>query len=462
MIQGSIARLSQVLRTQPQQILGEVQFSALSTDTRHLQPGAVFIALRGERFDGHQFIPQAFERGAVAVIADRPISGPHLQVPDTLIAYQQIAHWWRQQFQVPVIAITGSAGKTTTKEMLAKALSRYGTVLKSPANHNNDIGLAQTLLQIRAEHQFVVLELAMRGPGEIGRLAGTASPTHALILNIGSAHIGRLGSHEAIAQAKCELLAAAPDLAILNGEDELLLQTAQAYRGQDQAFLTFGLESGDLRGHWDAETQQIHLGDQILPVPLPGRHQALNWMAVLATIHSLGLPLDPLRSPLDLQAELTGRHHRHTLPQDLQILDETYNAAPEALIAALQMLSQIPGRRRWAILGPMRELGDFAPALYAQVGEATAALPLDHLWVLDPDQEMLPLLQALPAQRVRSFLSPEQLLASLLPELQPGDRLLFKAARAIQLETLMQQLIQQWCSRHGSDSSLATSHTDPG
>ncbi len=445
MIQGSIASLSQVLRTQPQRILEDTHFSALSTDTRQLPPGAVFIALQGETFDGHQFVTQAFERGAVAAITDRPIAGPHFQVPDTLIAYQQIAHWWRQQFQIPVIAITGSAGKTTTKEMLAKALSRYGTVLKSPANHNNDIGLAQTLLQIQPEHQYVVLELAMRGPGEIARLARTASPTHGLILNIGSAHIGRLGSREAIAQAKCELLTTSPDLAILNGEDELLLQTAQAYRHQDQSLLTFGLERGDLQGHWDPDSQQIHLGDQILPIPLPGRHQALNWMAVLATIHSLGLPLDPLHSPLDLQTELPGRHHRHTLPQDLQILDETYNAAPEAMIASLQMLSQIPGRRRWAILGPMRELGDFAPDLYAQVGQATAALPLDHLWVLDPAQEMLPLLQAHPAQRVRSFLSPDQLLTSLLLELQPGDRLLFKAARAIQLETVMQELIRRWC-----------------
>lgn len=443
MIQGSIATLAQVLQSQPQQISADRMFSALSTDTRQLQPGSVFIALRGESFDGHRFIPQAFEQGALAAITDRPISGPHLQVADTLIAYQQIAHWWRQQFAMPLIAITGSAGKTTTKEMLAQALGRYGTVLKSPANHNNDIGLAQTLLQIRSEHQFVVLELAMRGPGEIARLARTAVPTHALILNIGSAHIGRLGSRQAIAQAKCELLTAAPQaLPILNAEDDLLLATAHSLGHRSP--LTFGLDGGDLQGKWHPETQQIQLGDQILPLPLPGRHQALNWMAVLATIQSLGLSLDPLQTPLDLETELTGRHRCHRLPQDLQILDETYNAAPEALIASLQMLSQIPGHRRWAILGPMRELGDFAPDLYAQIGRATAELNLDRLWVLDPDQEMIPLLQPFPPEKTRSFATATSLLTALVPQLQPGDRLLFKAARAIQLETVMQQLIQRW------------------
>ncbi len=447
MIQGSIATLAQVLQSRPHQISTDQTFSALSTDTRQLQPGAIFIALRGETFDGHRFIPQAFERGAIAAITDRPISGPHLQVTDTLIAYQQIAHWWRQQFTLPVIAITGSAGKTTTKEMLAQALSRYGLVLKSPANHNNDIGVAQTLLQIRPDHQFVVLELAMRGPGEIARLTRTAVPTHALILNIGSAHIGRLGSREAIAQAKCELLIAAPQaLPILNGEDDLLLETAHALGHRSP--ITFGLDRGDLQGTWQPEAQQIQLGDRILPTPLPGRHQALNWVAVLATIQSLGLPLDPLQIPLDLEIELTGRHRCHRLSHDLQIFDETYNAAPEALIASLQMLSQISGRRRWAILGPMRELGDFAPALYDQIAQATAELSLDHLWVLDPDQEMIPLLHGFPPEKTRSFTTPMTLLEALVLQLQPGDRLLFKAARAIQLETVMQQLIQRWNQIH--------------
>lgn len=447
MIQGSIHLLSQILQTDLHQISPETPFTAISTDTRQLEPGSVFIALKGENFDGHAFLDRAWERGAIAAITDRPVAGPHLRVPDTLLAYQQIAHWWRHHFSIPVIAITGSAGKTTTKELLAGALHRYGPVLKSPANHNNDIGVAQTLLQLRSDHRFAVLELAMRGPGEIGRLARTAAPTHGLILNIGYAHIGRLGSRTAIAQAKCELLAVCPHIQpILNGEDDLLLETARSLITQTP--ITFGLDRGDVRGRWDAQAQAIqlqnHEPDRLWPVPLPGRHQALNWMAVLATIQTLGLPLEPLQSPLCLDDELAGRHRRLQLANDLQIIDETYNAAPEAMIAALHLLSQIPGQRRWAILGPMRELGEQAAELYARIGQVSAGLPIDQLWVLDPDQEMAPLLLPFSADQVRSFDSGSDLMQALIQQVRPGDRLLFKAARAMQLELLMQGFIDRW------------------
>jgi UDP-N-acetylmuramoyl-tripeptide--D-alanyl-D-alanine ligase len=443
MVQGTLGALATLLQAEIQGEFTAQAFSGISTDTRQLSPGSVFVALQGETFDGHTFAAQAMEQGAVAVVASQPVQAPHLLVSDTLEAYQQIGRWWRSQFAIPLIAITGSAGKTSTKEMLAAALARYGSVLKSQANHNNDIGVTQTLLQIRSEHAFVVLEMAMRGPGEIARLARTAQPTHAIITNIGSAHIGRLGSRQAIAQAKCELLAElGAGIAILNGEDDLLLQTAQqVWSGST---LTYGLDRGAVRGQWDAQASSIAVNGVSLPLPLPGRHQALNWMAVLATIQSLELSFDPLHSPLPLPADLEGRNQCLTLPGDVQILDETYNAAPEAMMAALHLLKQTPARQHWAILGPMRELGSFASDLYAKVGAVAANLELDHVLVLDPDVEMQPLLQALAPSVGQHFSSSTDLLQTLLDQVQPGDRLLFKAARAIQLEQLMQQFIAGW------------------
>jgi len=416
---------------------------AICTDSRQLQPGSVFVALRGERFDGHNFIPQALARGAVAVISQRPVAGPHFQVSDTLAAYQRIARGWREQFPPSVVAITGSAGKTTTKEMLAAALSRYGTVLKSEANHNNDIGVAQTLLQMRPEHQFVVLEMAMRGPGEIRRLAQMAQPTHALITHIGTAHIGRLGSRAAIAAAKCELLQElGQGVALLNGEDPLLLSTAASlWSGQT---LTYGLDRGDLRGEWDPQAQTVTVEGLTLPVPLPGRHHALNWMGVLAALCSLGLDWERLREPIALPTPLEGRNRHLKLAGDVEIWDETYNASPEAMIAALHLLAQTPGKRRWAILGPMRELGEHAPQLYAEVGRAAAPLGLDRILLLDPEGEMQPLLDQKPAAQTERCEEVSELLEILLHHVQAGDRLLFKAARAVELDRVLRRFLQEW------------------
>jgi UDP-N-acetylmuramoyl-tripeptide--D-alanyl-D-alanine ligase len=439
----AVAELLQTpLQGDPQLLSWPVQ--TLCTDSRRLQPGSIFVALKGERFDGHDFIPHAMSKGAIAVISQQPVAAPHFWVPDTLAAYQRLARAWREQFAIPVVAITGSVGKTTTKEMLAAALSRYGSVLKSEANHNNDIGVAQTLLQMRPEHQFAVLEMAMRGPGEIRRLARTAQPTHALITHIGTAHIGRLGSREAIAAAKCELLQELGQggVALLNGEDPLLLATAA--RVWSGPTLTYGLDQGELRGQWDPQAQTVTVEGLTLPVPLPGRHHALNWMGVLAAVRSLGLDWERLREPILLPTPLEGRNRHLKLAGDVEIWDETYNASPEAMIAALQLLAQTPGKRRWAILGPMRELGEHAPHLYAEVGRAAAPLGLERLLLLDPEGEMQPLIEQRPAAQVERCEDESTLLEILLHQVQAGDRLLFKAARAIQLERVLQRFLQAW------------------
>ncbi|GAB4210866.1 MAG: UDP-N-acetylmuramoyl-tripeptide--D-alanyl-D-alanine ligase [Synechococcales cyanobacterium] len=424
---------------QPRQWQGDpaLPFRGVETDSRQMQPGSLFVALAGETFDGHRFIPQAMQRGAVGVITAQPdqTSGdyPYVQVSDTLVAYQALARRWRQQFRLPLVGITGSAGKTSTKEMLAAALGRFGPVLKSQANHNNDIGVAHTLVHLGSQHQFAVVEMAMRGRGEIARLTEVAQPTHALITNVGTAHIGRLGSREAIAKAKCELLAGlSPEgVAILNGEDPRLLQTAATVWANQT--LTYGLTQGEIRGEWDPEQQTVTVAGIPLPVPLPGRHQALNWMGVIATVQTLGLDLERLRDPIDLPAETAGRNRRFWC-QGRLILDESYNAAPEAMVAALHLLANTPATRRLAVLGPMRELGDFADEVYAHLASVLAQLALDQVVVLDPAQEM----PHLPASV--TFRDPESLIDYLGATSQPGDVLLFKAAHSIGLDRVVQSL----------------------
>ncbi len=457
MIFGDSQLLTRVLQAPACGMSHSISFQGVSTDTRTLQAGSLFVALKGERFDGHAFIPQALEQGASLVISEIPVPAPHLLVKDTLQAYQTLGRWWRQQFNVPVVGITGSVGKTTTKELLAAALGLYGTVLKSQANHNNDIGVAQTVLQLDASHDFVVLEMAMRGSGEIARLAHTALPTHALITNVGTAHIGRLGSREAIAAAKCELLSA-PGLewAILNGEDDRLVTTAhQVWAGST---LTYGLTGGEFRGRWDPDSQSVQVGARQIPIPLAGRHHALNWMSVLATLHSLKLDLSRLHSDLDLGETLQGRNRQYYLPHNVELLDETYNAAPEAMTAALTALchrSPGPISRNWAILGPMRELGSFADQLYAEVGTVAARLPLFQVLLLDPERHMQALADHLHPDQVRWFQDGTSLVTYLLHQVKPGDRLLFKAARAIALETVMQAFIDQWSQTNPEDLRLS-------
>lgn len=434
--------------------------ASITTDTRTLQPGSIFVALRGETFDGHQFLEAAFERGAIAAVIDTaftPIpawvhtqSFPLLQVPNTLQAYQAIAHWWRNQFTVPVIAVTGSVGKTTTKELIAAVLTALTIdgadcpthVLKSQANFNNEIGVPKTLLELGAEHQFAIVEMGMRGRGEIALLSQIAQPTIAVITNVGTAHIGRLGSEEAIAAAKCELLAEMPadSVAILNYDNPLLLQTANpVWQGQT---ITFGLTGGDIQGELTSPEQLI-LDGCLLPLPLPGRHNALNYLAALAVVQALGLNWQPLTRGLTLQLP-GGRAQRRELPNDVTILDETYNAGLESMLAALHLLAQTPGERRIAVLGTMKELGARSLEFHQRVGATVAQLQLDQLLILAEPAEAAAMQAGAGAVPTQCFVTHAEVVTWLNNRVQPGDRLLFKASRAIGLD----QVVQQFCQNY--------------
>ncbi|PZV25864.1 MAG: UDP-N-acetylmuramoyl-tripeptide--D-alanyl-D-alanine ligase [Snowella sp.] len=423
-----------------------LRISQVATDSRSLGARDVFVALRGENFDGHEFAQTAIERGAIALIVDHGVEinsdlkVPQLVVSDTLVAYQKIAEWWRNQFSIPIIGITGSVGKTTTKELIAAALSLHGKVHKTQANYNNEIGVPKTLLEITSDHDYAIIEMAMRGRGEIALLAQIAQPTIGLITNVGTAHIGRLGSEQAIAEAKCELLAEMPNssIAILNQDNERLMKTAsQFWSGQT---VTYGLEGGDIHGKLiDSQTLQVE--NSIFPLPLPGRHNALNYLAVLAIAKVLGLDWEILTPGLTVELP-GGRARRHDLGHDILLLDETYNAGLESMLAALDLLQETPGKRRIAVLGAMKELGERSPEFHQRVGEKVKNLGLDYLFVLtnDPDAEYL--VKGAEGIETECLATHEALIERLKNFMTSGDRLLFKASNSVGLGKVVAGLNQ--------------------
>jgi UDP-N-acetylmuramoyl-tripeptide--D-alanyl-D-alanine ligase len=413
----------------------------IQTDSRTLKPGEVFVALRGDKFDGHEFVQTAIAKGALAAIVDFEYENPGfpvLQVKDTLKAYQKIGRWWRDRFNIPVIGVTGSVGKTTTKELIAAVLGTKGRVHKTYGNYNNEIGVPKTLLELGAEDDYAVIEMAMRGRGQIAELTQIARPTIGVITNVGTAHIELLGSEEAIAEAKCELLAemSADSVAILNHDNPLLMATAAKFWHGE--VLTYGFSGGDIQGQL-IDNDTVEVGGIQLPLPLAGRHNATNFLAALAVAKVLGIDWASLKAGVMVDMP-TGRSQRFTLPNDVVILDETYNAAPEAMIAALQLLADTPGKRKIAVLGAMKELGERSQELHQRVGETVKKLNLDGLLVLVDGQDAEAI--AISAEGIPSecFATHADLVARLKTFVQAGDRLLFKAAHSVRLDRVVNQL----------------------
>lgn len=418
--------------------------TGINTDTRTLKLGELFVALEGERFNGHDFAQQAVAAGAIAALTRHGVlTGdiPRLEVANTQVGYQQLGRWWRQQLGLPVIAITGSVGKTTTKELIAAALAHHGPVHKTRANFNNEIGVPRTLLEITPEHHYAVVEMGMRGPGEIAELAQIAEPKVAVITNVGTAHIGRLGSEQAIANAKCELLAELPpdSIAVLNQDNDRLMTTATDVWSRQQ--LTYGLKGGDVQGTL-IDNQTLVVDGIRIPLPLPGEHNALNLLSAIAVLQALDLDWHFLQQGLTVTLP-AGRAKRHTLPNDITLLDETYNAGAESMVAALKLLAAQPGQRRIAVLGTMKELGHKSIELHQQVGQTIAELGLDRLYILADPAEADALSAGAQSVPYQQFANHDDLIAALQSDLQPGDRVLLKASRSVALDRVVDQLVQR-------------------
>jgi UDP-N-acetylmuramoyl-tripeptide--D-alanyl-D-alanine ligase len=361
-------------------------------------------------------------------------------VDDTLSAYQQLALWHRRALALPVVAVTGSAGKTTTRELIRAVLQPLGPVLASVGNENNDVGVPLTLLKSGEEHRALVVEMGMRGLGEIERLSVCAEPDLAVITNIGTAHIGRLGSREAIATAKCEITSALKPtgcVVIPAGDPLLEAALASVWSGRvlRVALEGEGFESqADWLGRLDGSGQTLEVAGTVLPLPLEGQHNARNLMLALAVASELGLNVADLEP---LQVDLPGGRSRRLSIGGVSVLDETYNASPEAVHAALALLQRQPGRR-FAVLGTMLELGDQSVALHCRVAQHARELGLDGLVIVDAGAEgraMLAAAAGLP--RLALVSSPAEAAEQLSTWIQPGDQLLLKASRGVALERIL-------------------------
>ncbi|MBV8048333.1 MAG: UDP-N-acetylmuramoyl-tripeptide--D-alanyl-D-alanine ligase [Paludibacterium sp.] len=372
----------------------DAELARVVTDSRSVQPGDLFLALKGERFDAHDFVAGAIEQGAVgAIVAEGfALEGVNLiTVDDTRLALGRLAAGWRARFDIPLIGITGSNGKTTVKEMLAAILRAHvgqDAVLVTAGNFNNDIGLPLTLLGMNDKHRFAVIEMGMNHSGELTYLAGLARPDVALVNNALRAHLGQFDSVESIARAKAEIFdgLTAEGVAVFNAEDPNAALFAAAAGARRT--LSFGLKQGDIRAQSymlgsDGSSVAIAtpLGELSVRVPAPGEHNVKNALAAVSLALALNVPEQAISRGLMQFSGVNGRLQKKTAKNGATVLDDTYNANPDSMRAGLEVLSRLPAPR-WFVMGDMGELGEGADALHAEVGQAARALGTDMVVTL--------------------------------------------------------------------------------
>ncbi|MFC4599410.1 UDP-N-acetylmuramoyl-tripeptide--D-alanyl-D-alanine ligase [Cohnella hongkongensis] len=432
--------------------------SGVSTDTRSIRPGQLFVPLRGERFDGHDYIRKAKEAGAAAALWDASVTQPEdlglplLLVPDTLEALQRLAASYRSErlTAAKVVAITGSNGKTTTKDLVSSVLATSLVVHKTEGNYNNHIGLPLTILGAPAETEALVLEMGMSGFGEISLLSRLARPDLAVITNIGESHLLQLGSRENIARAKLEIAEGLkPGGTLVYCGDEPLIAAALAERppSPDARLVTFGENAGN---DWVARyvrvtaegTRFTAAGDAeaAFELPIPGRHNAVNALAAIAVGRSFGLSVDAIGAGLR-QAKLTGmRIERSAAWNGAVILNDAYNASPTSVKAAIDLVAELSGhRRKWIVLGDMLELGDGELELHGGIGRYLDRSKADFVLLYGP-LSMRTYQEArlnYEDDSVRHFDDKKALAAVLLAGLSSDDLVLVKASRGMKMEEIV-------------------------
>lgn len=423
---------------------GEAQVSGVFTDSRKPVDKGLFVALTGERFDGHDFIRSLENSGISAVLVERdvPTVLPKIRVKDTRLALLALAHYHREKFDIPVVGLTGSVGKTTTKEMIYHVLSSTYRTLKTEGNLNNDIGMPLTLLRLEQSHEAAVIEMGMNHAGEIARLTAVCRPTIGVITKIGVNHIENLGSRENILRAKLEIIEGMPEGAplVVNGDDDLL----GALELPDRPLIRFGITSqnNDITAQNIVQGQEtcrftLCKGSRTADVFLPcaGLHNVYNALCAAAVGDLLGIPLERAARAL-AEYTPTGMRQRISTRGGVTVIEDCYNASPDSVEAALKVLSAYRTGRRIAILGDMLELGDFAEELHRRVGAAAAENQVSLLYTYGPLSEKT----ADEAERrgvsVERFREPEALADAVRQTLRVGDAVLIKGSRAMKMEKI--------------------------
>jgi len=424
----------------------DAEFSGVSTDTRTLARGHLFVALIGPHFDGHGFVSEAAGKGAIGALVSRDLEADIavVQVADTRLGLGQLAAHWRRQFQIPVIAVTGSNGKTTVKNMIAAILNVVGPTLSTQGNLNNDIGVPLTLLRLRQGDRHAVIEMGMNHPGEIDYLTKLARPTIALINNAAAAHLAGLGSVEAVARAKGEIYAglAADGIAVINADDAyagLWRELAAPHR-----VITFGLDRpADVSAEFqlDAGGSTIHLktphGGISMRLSLLGRHNVMNALAASSASLAAGVSLADIQAGLEKLRSVTGRLEVKRGLNGARVLDDTYNANPGSLAAGVEVLKAASGERV-LVLGDMGELGDAARDIHRRVGLLAKSLGIEQLYAVgELTQDAVEAF----GKGAQHFTSHEALIENLRACLHAGMTVLVKGSRLMKMERVVAGIV---------------------
>jgi len=450
-LQEFLQRYAAFVRTE--NLPAELTIPGVSIDSRTVGTGELFVAIRGERFDGHQFAAAARQAGAVAVVADEAgvedLSGsdlPLVVVKDTLSFLMDFAGWYRSRFTIPVIGLTGSTGKTTVKEMLAAVLGRKLRVMKTCENMNNFIGVSLTLFQLDRQTGVAVVELGTNHPGEIARLTRMLQPTHAAVTNIGSGHIGYFGSQEAIFEEKRSLLDGVNSggTIYLNKEDRFLRE----YRSVRARVKTFALaEEADYRAEYlgtdDLGRVRFRVnGGPDIRLQVPGRHHLLNALLAAAVGLDMGIPAEEVKAGLEIVPPVRQRMEMFT-EQNVLFINDAYNANPESMRAAIDFLCDLPakeGRQKFLVVGDMLELGEQSEAAHHRIGEYLADKPIQYVFCMGEFGRFIyrSLKESKKTQvQAQWFSSHEAAAAALQKQIRSGDVVLLKGSRGMAMEKVL-------------------------
>ena len=427
-------------------------FTGVTTDSRQVQTGDLFVALRGERFDGHTFVDVALSSGAVAALVEQGVplrvgDAPLILVRDTRQALGRLAASWRGRFVLPLAAVTGSNGKTTVKEMLAEMLRAAvgeDAVLATVGNLNNDIGVPITLLRLRDRHRYAVIEMGMNHPGEISYLTQLARPTVALVTNAGAAHIGEVGSREAIARAKGEIYAGldATGVALINADDDFAQFWRDLNRGR--RVIEFGIDrpaavNAQFELSAAGSLMSVSTPDSayIAQLQVPGLHNVRNALAAAAAGYALGIAPAFAAGGLAAYAGTEGRLERKTARGGATLIDDTYNANPDSVRAAIAVLAAAAGKRV-LVLGDMGELGEAGAALHAGTGEDARRAGIDHLLTLGELSEAATRAFGSGARHFRKL---DELCSALDRLLGRDTTVLVKGSRFMRMERVVERFV---------------------
>jgi len=455
--------LSQCAEALDAQLKGvDTDLKNVSIDTRTMQHGDVYVAIRGDQFDGHRFIDDAIAKGASAIVADASYgvsaegvttkSGATsvLQVADTKLALGGIASLWAEGHQVPTIAVTGSNGKTSVKEMLASILNRVGPTLATKGNLNNDIGVPLTLLSLREKHRYAVIEMGANHAGEIGTLSKMTQPDVAVVTNIGTAHIEGFGSIDEIAQAKSEIFSGVSlgGSGVVNIDDHYASQLIDAADGL--SIRTFGFsEDADVQGiestdepakGFGRSSFQLQTLDQIWSTPfsLLGRHNVMNALAATAAVQCLDIQREAIVAGLKRMVAVNGRLQKVVGIESSTLINDTYNANPASTRAAIDVLASFSGEQH-LVLGNMAELGEQASQLHAEIGLYAKECGIDQVWTTGE----LAKNAANAFGGGRHFFSQAELLLAIESELTADSTVLVKGSRSSKMELIVRALTAQ-------------------